>query len=264
MQDVQNRIDERGIDIQQVGVKDVQLPFQIKTKEGDYQQVLARITFTVELPREFKGTHMSRFEEILLPWSKKPIAEPEMESMLKDALERLNAEAAEVTLEFKYFVNKKAPVSKLNSLLDVETIFYGSKRRGEPMIFELGLSVPFTSLCPCSKEISRYGAHSQRSEARVTLRYHAGYECIYIEDLVALIEEQGSAPIYSLLKRDDEKFVTEQAYENPKFVEDILRDTVLALRRQKGIAWFMVECENYESIHNHNAYARHAEAVSAI
>ena len=129
------------------------------------------------------------------------------------------------------------------------------------MLFELGVNVPFTSLCPCSKEISAYGAHNQRSVARVALRFKAGFDCIYIEDLAALIEKQGSAPIYPLLKREDEKFVTEEAYENPKFVEDILRDTVISLRELKGLAWFAVECENYESIHNHSAYASHEETL---
>ena len=130
------------------------------------------------------------------------------------------------------------------------------------MQFELGLAMPFTSLCPCSKEISAYGAHNQRSTARVRLRYQEGVPCIYIEELAALLEQQGSAPIYPLLKRADEKYVTEAAYENPKFVEDILRDTVLALRAQPGLAYFSLECENEESIHNHNAFAAHEEYIS--
>ena len=129
------------------------------------------------------------------------------------------------------------------------------------MQFRLGVEVPFTSLCPCSKEISAYGAHNQRSVARIQLEFQQDTECIFIEDLAELVEKQGSSPIYPLLKREDEKAVTEKAYENPKFVEDILRDTVLALRELQGLAWFSLECENYESIHNHSAYASHEESL---
>ena len=263
MQDVQSRADSRGIAIQRVGIKEAKLPFLIKTKAGGYQQVLARITFTVSLPMEFKGTHMSRFLEILLPWREQPLAEEEMEAMLDEALAHLHAEAAEVSLAFTYFIEKAAPVSGKESLLDVEASFTGQKRRGQPMRFELGLAMPFTSLCPCSKEIARYGAHNQRSVARVRLRYRVGVPCIYIEDLATLLERQGSAPIYPLLKRADEKFVTEAAYEHPKFVEDILRDTVLALRALPGLAYFALECENEESIHSHNAFAAHEEFLNA-
>lgn len=261
MQDVQNRKDQRGIAIQKVGIKEAHLPFLIKTKDGSYQQVLARVRFTVALPSQYKGTHMSRFLEILMPWSRKPLAEPEMESMLEEALEKLEAHAAEVELSFKYFVDKVAPVSGKTSVLDLDCCFTGRKEQGKNMEFQLGVEVPFTSLCPCSKEISSYGAHNQRSVARIQLRFKDGYDCIYIEDLAELVEKQGSSPIYPLLKREDEKFVTEAAYENPKFVEDILRDTVLALREIEGLGWFSVECENYESIHNHSAYAAHEEEL---
>ena len=261
MQDVQNRRDKRGIAIQKVGIKEAHLPFLIKTKEGGYQQVLARVCFTVALPGQYKGTHMSRFLEILMPWSKKPLAETEMEAMLSEALERLEAHSAEVELSFKYFVDKVAPVSRRTSVLDLDCSFTGRKEQGKPMEFQLGVEVPFTSLCPCSKEISSYGAHNQRSVARIQLRFKDGYDCIFIEDLANLVEKQGSSPIYPLLKREDEKFVTEAAYENPKFVEDILRDTVLVLRDIEGLGWFSVECENYESIHNHSAYAAHEEEL---
>lgn len=261
MRDVQNQEDKRGIAIQRVGIREAHLPFLIKTKAGGFQSVLARIQFTVALPEEYKGTHMSRFLEILMPWSQKPLAEAEMEAMLSDALGRLDAKAAEVTLAFKYFIEKKAPKSGKASLLDYDVCFTGKKRAGEPMVFTLGVAVPLTSLCPCSKEISDYGAHNQRSICRVHVRFTKGYSCIWIEDLAALIEAQGSAPIYPLLKREDEKFVTEQAYDHPKFVEDILRDSVLALRKLPGLAWFSVACENFESIHNHNAFASHEETL---
>lgn len=262
MLDVQNRVDERGIAIQRVGIRDAHLPFLIKTKAGGFQQVLARICFTVALPSEYKGTHMSRFLEILMPWSQKPLAEEEMDAMLTEAIDKLGAKEAAVRLDFKYFIDKVAPSSKRASLLDIDCSFAGTKTRDGAMKFQLGLAVPFTSLCPCSKEISRYGAHNQRSETRVELRFKPGFDCIFIEDLTAILEQQGSAPIYPLLKRADEKFVTEQAYENPKFVEDILRDTVLALRGLNGLEYFSVECENSESIHNHNAYASHEETLA--
>ncbi len=263
MQDVQNRFDGRGIAIQQVGVNDVHLPFQIKTKSGGFQQVLAQIRFTVSLPQEYKGTHMSRFLEILLPWSEQPLAEPEMEAMLREALDRMDAESASLRLSFKYFVDRFAPVSRRRSVLDLDCFFQGSMTRGKPMEFTLGVEVPFTSLCPCSKEISSYGAHNQRSVARIALRFRQGRECVWIEDLAELAEEQASSPVYPLLKREDEQFVTEHAYDNPKFVEDILRDMVLALRSLPGIAWFSLECENFESIHHHNAFASHEEIVEA-
>ncbi len=261
MQDVQNRYDDRGIAIQQVGVNGVHLPFLIKTKAGGFQQVLAEVRFTVSLPQEFKGTHMSRFMEILQPWSEKPLAEPEMQAILQEALERLEAHSASFRLAFKYFVSREAPVSRRRSVLDLDCFFDGKKERGKSMDFCMGVEVPFTSLCPCSKEISAYGAHNQRSVSRIALRFHEGYECIWIEDLAELAEKQASSPIYPLLKREDEQYVTEHAYDNPKFVEDILRDTVLALRKLPGIAYFSVVCENFESIHHHNAFASHEETV---
>lgn len=261
MKDVQNSSDQRGIAIQRVGINDAHLPFLIKTQDGGFQQVLARIKFTVSLPMEYKGTHMSRFLEILNKWSQKPVAEEEMEAILAEALEKLEAHSAELKIDFKYFINKTAPVSGHKSVLDLNCFFHGEKQRGEAMRFKLGVEVPFTSLCPCSKEISRYGAHNQRGLMRVEVRFAAGAECIYIEDLADQMEQQASCPIYPLLKREDEKYVTETAYENPKFVEDILRDLVLSLRELKGIEWFSIECENFESIHNHSAYASHEEFV---
>lgn len=263
MKDVQNLLDARGIDIQQVGIKDVQLPFLIKTKQGSWQSVLANITLTVKLPQEYKGTHMSRFLEILSNWSQKPVSYREMEHILQDTLVRLEAEEAHLQLKFKYFIEKQAPVSHLTSLLDIDCTFAAKLSKHEPVDFTLGVKVPFTSLCPCSKEISAYGAHNQRGLMHVEIRCEQGH-FVWIEDAVALLEAQASCPIYPLLKREDEKFVTEKAYENPKFVEDILRDLVLALRQHSHIIWFAVECENYESIHNHSAYASHVEEVRRV
>ena len=261
MKDVQNSSDERGIAIQKVGVSDVHLPFLIKTKYGAMQSVLARITLTVDLPQEFKGTHMSRFIEILSDWSQKPISAREMEHILSDTLERLHAQKASIEISFKYFIEKSAPVSGHKSMLDYDCRFSGSLTAGHHLDFMLGLAVPFTSLCPCSKEISAYGAHNQRGLMDVKVKHRPGH-FVWIEDLANLLEEQGSCQVYPLLKRADEKYVTEKAYENPKFVEDVLRDLVLSLRQMEGILWFEVECQNYESIHNHSAYASHVETVN--
>lgn len=262
MEDVQSSEDQRGIAIQRVGINDAHLPFLIKMKEDGFQQVLARIRFTVSLPERYKGTHMSRFLEILYPWSRKPMAEEEMEAILDEAMTHLTASSADLDMRFKYFIDREAPVTRQRSCLDLDCCFSGTKKRGAPMAFTLGVEVPVTSLCPCSKAIAAHGAHNQRSLIRVKVRFAPETECIYIEDLAALLEAQGSCPVYPLLKREDEKYVTERAYENPKFVEDILRDSVLALRRLPGLQWFSLACENFESIHNHNAFARHEEFVA--
>lgn len=260
MKDVQSLTDERGIAIQKVGVSEVHLPFLIKRKSGSFQSVLANIKLTVDLPKEYKGTHMSRFIEVLSDWSQKPVSYPQMSAILNDLTGRLDARRASIDIAFKFFIEKTAPVSGMKSLLDYDCLFAGSLEQGNHLDFVLGLTVPFTSLCPCSKEISSYGAHNQRGLMRVKVRFQPG-RFVWIEDLAALMEAQASAPVYSLLKRDDEKYLTELAYENPKFVEDVLRDLVLALRALDGVAWFEVECENYESIHNHSAYASHIETV---
>lgn len=260
MKDVQSLTDERGIAIQKVGVSEVHLPFLIKRKSGSFQSVLANIKLTVDLPKEYKGTHMSRFIEVLSDWSQKPVSYPQMSAILNDLAGRLDARRASIDIAFKFFIEKTAPVSGMKSLLDYDCLFAGSLQQGDHLDFVLGLTVPFTSLCPCSKEISSYGAHNQRGLMRVKVRFQPG-RFIWIEDLAAIMEAQASAPVFSLLKREDEKYLTELAYENPKFVEDVLRDLVLALRALDGVAWFEVECENYESIHNHSAYASHIETV---
>lgn len=260
MKDVQNTSDDRGIAIQKVGVSEVHLPFFIKTKSGSLQSVLANIKLTVNLPKEYKGTHMSRFIEILSEWSQKPVSSREMKQILADTLQRLSAKSAHLEIKFKYFIEKTAPVSGLKSMLDLDCMFSAELRQPSQFDFTMGVHVPFTSLCPCSKEISDYGAHNQRGLMKVKLK-HSHDAFIWIEDLALLMEAQGSCPVYPLLKREDEKYVTEKAYENPKFVEDVLRDLVLALRDLNGVTWFEVECENYESIHNHSAYASYTEQI---
>lgn len=257
MVDVQNEKDLRGIKIQRTGVTGVHLPFFISSG-GEIQQVLATIRFTVSLSEKVRGTHMSRLMEILTDWASTPIAIPDVETILEYAIQKLGTDFAAIQLAFKYFVKRTAPVSGRSSLLDVDCEFAGELSRGGKMNFTLGLAVPFTSLCPCSKEISDFGAHNQRSLCRVKINF-ASVENCDLEKIIGVIEAQGSSEIYPVLKREDEKFVTERAYTNPKFVEDILRDVVLAVRSLENVAGFEVECENFESIHNHNAFASHSE-----
>ena len=257
MTDVQNQPDERGIKIQRTGVTKVHLPFLIADGEK-VQPVTAQIKFTVALTENLRGTHMSRLTEILMEWTRRPIKIPDVEKILLDAIEKLSTDFSAITIAFKFFVEKFSPVSEKLSLSPVDCQFIGELKRGERMKFTLGLAVPFTSLCPCSREISAFGAHNQRSVCRVKLTFR-DFENISIEKFIRLIEAQGSAEIFPLLKREDEKFVTEAAYQNPKFVEDILRDVVITLLRVENLSAFAVECENFESIHNHNAFAAHEE-----
>jgi GTP cyclohydrolase I len=253
MKDVAASEDTRGITVQRVGVKDVHLPIMMRRKSGGLDSVLARIDFGVTLPDQFRGTHMSRFVDILFQWRQKPISKPELREMLEVACKRLEAEHARVDVAFKYFMNKKAPASSSESALDYDCKFEGVLD-GDEYRLTTCVEVPVTILCPCSKEISRYGAHSQRAIIRARIRSRPE-AMVWIEDLVTMVERQGSAEIYPLLKRQDEKLVTETAYENPKFVEDVVRDVVAMLRQDRRVVWFQVECESLESIHNHAAYA---------
>ncbi|MBQ3725950.1 MAG: GTP cyclohydrolase I FolE2 [Selenomonadaceae bacterium] len=259
MTDVQNQRDARGVKIKRTGVTRVHLPFFISDGEN-VQQVTAQIRFTVALAENLRGTHMSRLTEILTNWTRRPIKISDVEKILLDALKKLSTDFAAISMAFKYFVEKISPVSSKLSLNAVDCSFSGELTRGERMKFTLGLEVPFTSLCPCSKEISDFGAHNQRSVCRVKLHFK-NFDGVSIKKFVRLIETQGSAEVFPILKREDEKFVTEAAYRNPKFVEDILRDVVLALRREKNLEAFAVECENFESIHSHNAFAAHEEIL---
>jgi GTP cyclohydrolase I len=257
MKDVAAAHDDRGVTIQRVGVKDVHLPAQIRRQQGGYDSVLARVNLAAELPHHFRGTHMSRFLAVLFKWSQRPVASPDIRAMLADVCAELQAPSAHVDMRFKYFIAKRAPVSGAESYLDHDCQFAGSLA-GDDYVFTLGVEAPVTSLCPCSRDISTHGAHSQRAMLRVRVRYAPG-EIIWIEDLVSKLERHGSAEIYPVLKREDEKFVTEQAYANPKFVEDIVRDAVIGLRADQRVTWFEVECESYESIHNHSVYAYQQE-----
>ncbi|MGE5554200.1 MAG: GTP cyclohydrolase FolE2 [Betaproteobacteria bacterium] len=259
MKDVQNDFDSRGIALQKVGVKDVHIPLLIQQRGGGIQQVLGRVRLSVDLPRQYKGTHMSRFLEVLMRWSTEGLSSRKLRAVLAELKEKLQAERAEIQVRFKYFLPKIAPVSGSPSVLDYDCEFAGFLE-GSHFDFQLGVELPVTSVCPCSREISAYGAHNQRAEIRVRCRFRPG-QYLWIEDLVELIEKQGSAEVYPLLKREDEKYVTEHAFDNPKFVEDILRDVVVALRRESRVVWFEAEVEAYESIHNHSAFGYHVERV---
>ncbi|SNB47927.1 GTP cyclohydrolase FolE2 [Geobacter sp. DSM 9736] len=249
MPDMQKTRDPRNIPINKVGVKDISYPIIVMDKNKTLQHTVARVNMYVDLPHHFKGTHMSRFIEILNHY-RENIALDKLEVILQRMKEKLGASRAHLEMEFPYFVEKQAPVSKAKSLMEYTCEFIASL--ADTFDFILGIRIPVTSLCPCSKELSRYGAHNQRSTITVRVRYR---EFIWIEDIIELIESCGSSPVYSLLKREDEKFVTEQAFENPKFVEDIVREATQKLMGSDNITWFAVEAENYESIHKHSAYA---------
>lgn len=258
--DTQRRADERRVPLQRVGVKGVELPFRIKSMEDGYQTVLATVGLTADLPHYFKGTHMSRFIEILEEWRNKPVSGPEIRSILRQTSEMLDAENAHVDIQFKYFMDKAAPVSGLKSVLGYPSRFSGDMKEGS-FDFSLGVEVPVSTVCPCSKEISEVGAHNQRAVIRAAVKFVPS-QFIWIEELVRILEKQGSMQIYPLLKREDEKYVTEHAFRDPKFVEDVVRDSVLAFRSDRRIRWFEVECEAYESIHQHSAFAYVQETLS--
>lgn len=249
MIDVQRQEDNRQIDINKVGVKGITYPIIVLDRANTQQATVATISMYVDLPHHFKGTHMSRFIEILNAY-RGEMTVNRMPDLLQEMRQRLEAETAHVELEFPYFMEKEAPVSRARSLMDYRCLFAGSL--AAELDFVLGVQVPITSLCPCSKEISKYGAHNQRSRVTVKVRYE-GF--VWLEELIQLVEESGSSELYSLLKREDEKHLTERAYENPVFVEDLVRNVALRLRNDSRIFWFLVEAENFESIHNHSAYA---------
>lgn len=257
MKDVAMAHDVRGVVIQRVGIKDLHIPLQIKRKDNGFQSVLGNVTMSVELPKHYRGTHLSRLVEIVFKWSQKPLGGHDIRLILQQVCDRLAADRAHINVKFKYFINKAAPVSNIESALDYDCEFIGTLS-DEGFDFILGVEVPVTTLCPCSKEISEYGAHNQRGIIRARIRYDRDV-FYWIEDLVGQLENVGSCEIYPLLKRRDEKFVTEQAYRNPKFVEDLLRDTIVMLRSDPSILWYEVETESFESIHNHSAYAYQTE-----
>ena len=249
LKDVQGEPDFRRIDIGKVGVKDIRYPVVVLDRKNRFQHTIASINMYVDLPHQFKGTHMSRFIEILNE-HRGEISVRKFPEILRKMKKRFNASTAHLEVEFPYFMEKSAPVSKSRSLMEYRCRYAG--RLSEAQDFVLEVMVPVSTLCPCSKEISDRGAHNQRGMVKVGVRFD-GF--VWIEDIVKTVEDSASSPVYSLLKRVDEKYVTERSYDNPMFVEDVVREVAINLGRIGKIKWFRVEAENWESIHNHSAYA---------
>jgi GTP cyclohydrolase IB len=251
MIDVQSQTANRNINVDKVGVKDIRYPMKVMDKNSGMQHTVASINMYVNLPREFKGTHMSRFIEILNEFHGH-LDIREFSSLLELMQERLQAQSAHLEISFPYFVKKRSPVTDSEGLMEYGCRVTGSLSAGKGYDLVLEVNVPITTVCPCSKEISNHGAHNQRGVVRLAVRFK---RFIWIEDLVRLVEKAASCEVYSVLKRPDEKYVTELAYQNPKFVEDVVRDVAHQLKQDSNVLWFLVDVENFESIHNHSAYA---------
>ena len=250
VEDVQGHADTRRIPINKVGIKDIYHPVKVKDRARGEQHTVANFNMYVNLPHNFKGTHMSRFVEILHRHERE-ISVESFGIMLEEMTEHLSASAGHIEMTFPYFVMKKAPVSGVESLMNYQATIFGEHRAGKTEVW-LKVVVPTTSLCPCSKEISDYGAHNQRSHITLTAKLA---EHMWLEELIDIAEREASCEVYGILKRPDEKYVTERAYDNPKFVEDTVRDVAVALNKDKRVKAYIVESENFESIHNHSAYA---------
>ncbi|MDE2345174.1 MAG: GTP cyclohydrolase I FolE2, partial [Gammaproteobacteria bacterium] len=236
--------------INKVGIKDIRHPIRVRDRSGGEQHTVATFNMYVDLPHNFKGTHMSRFVEILNQYERE-ITVDSFKEMLTEMSERLGARSGHIEMRFPYFIAKKAPVSGVQSLLDYDVTFVGERKHSHNSL-RIRIVIPVTSLCPCSKEISDYGAHNQRSHVTVNCRTR-GF--IWLEELIDIVEREASSELFGLLKRPDEKYVTERAYDNPKFVEDMVRDIAVKLNADERIRAYCVESENFESIHNHSAYA---------
>ena len=259
--DIQSVVDTRSIAIDRVGVKAVVHPLKLRMASGEVQATVVTADMYVGLSKDAKGTHMSRFLEILQS-QHEPMDAHGFRRMMDRMLHRLGASRGHIELSFPYFISKKAPVSGVESLLDYRVKMRGEVTPRTGYRYTLTVTAPVTSLCPCSKEISDYGAHNQRSHLTIAAELQAG---LPIEELVAIAEEEASCQVYGLLKRPDEKWVTERAYDNPKFVEDLVRDIALRLNADDRVLAYVVESENFESIHNHSAYAliEHDKRVAA-
>ncbi len=248
--DVQNTRDYRKVDINKAGVKGIKYPIIVLDKKNKTQHTIASINMYVDLPCRFKGTHMSRFIEILNRY-RQGINVRNLFTVLHEMKKKLNAKSAHIEIEFPYFIEKTAPVSKAKSLLEYTCRLWGSLLHDRVDI-TLGVEVPVTTLCPCSKEMSAKGAHNQRGIVSIKIKFKGLF---WIEDVIKIAEKSASCEVYSLLKRPDEKHVTDKAYNNPMFVEDVVRTIAGKLQKNANITWFSVESENLESIHNHSAYA---------
>jgi GTP cyclohydrolase IB len=249
VEDVQGRADTRHIAIDRVGIKDIRHPVRVKDRSTGEQHTVATFNMYVNLPHDFKGTHMSRFVETL--HHAREISVDSFRAMLVQMTKRLDADAGHIEMAFPFFVSKRAPITEVESLMDYQAALIGECRHGETTLW-VRVVVPVTSLCPCSKKISERGAHNQRSHVTIKVRLR---EHMWIEELIDIAESEASCELYGILKRPDEKYVTERAYDNPKFVEDMVRDVALRLDAEARIDAYVVESENFESIHNHSAYA---------
>jgi GTP cyclohydrolase I len=250
IEDVQGRADSRRIPINKVGIKDVYHPVRVKDRASGEQHTIANFNMYVALPHNFKGTHMSRFVEVL-HGNEREISVESFRDILTEMTEKLNAQSGHIEMEFPFFVMKKAPVSKVESLMNYTASLIGELHDGKPELW-LKVVVAATSLCPCSKDISKYGAHNQRSHITIKAKVDGH---MWLEELIDIAETEASCQVYGILKRADEKHVTESAYENPKFVEDIVRDVAVRMNNEERVRAYVVEAENFESIHNHSAYA---------
>jgi GTP cyclohydrolase I len=250
VKDVQSQRDHRNIDIKKVGIKGISYPIRVLDRANRTQPTVATINMYVRLPHEFKGTHMSRFVEILNEYCGNLNLKAFFE-MLEAMKERLQARSANLEIAFPYFIKKKAPVSGVESHMAYTCEYIGESTGREHRLF-VRISVPISTLCPCSKEISEHGAHNQRGIVCVMILFE---EFFWIEEIIEIVEASASSDVYALLKREDEKYVTEQAYSRPMFVEDVVREVTDKLRMDSRFSWFSVEVENFESIHNHSAYA---------
>lgn len=251
MPDVQSTADARRVAIDRVGVKDVVYPVRLATMAGGAQSTVATINMYVSLPHDRKGTHMSRFLEVLNEQSREALTPEHIPAITRAIRERLDAESAHFVATFTYFIEKHAPVTQSAGLMNYEVTFEcTATASGDDMVMHV--AAPATSLCPCSKEISEYGAHNQRCRIEAVVRTSGR---VWIEELASLLERAASHPVYAVLKRPDEKYVTEKAHDNPKFVEDIIRDLAVMLDSEDRVTWYRITSENYESIHNHNAFA---------
>ncbi|MFI3244406.1 MAG: GTP cyclohydrolase FolE2 [Akkermansia sp.] len=250
--DMQNERDTRQIAIDRVGVRDVKFPIVVRDKKHRTQSTVATVALMVDLPSEFKGTHMSRFVEALHE-HRHYLDVHTAVGLPARLLEKFHAQCAHVDLEFPFFLVKKAPVTGFEGMMDYGVRFQIDAKQGVPTVFTLTLKVPVTTLCPCSKSMSDKGAHNQRGIVTYSVRFRDS--AVWIEDLIAMIESCASCPVYSLLKRPDEKYVTDAAYDKPVFVEDLVRNVAMATEAHDAFSWYRVEAENFESIHNHNAYA---------
>lgn len=250
IEDVQGRADSRRIPINKVGIKDVYHPVRVKDRASGEQHTIANFNMYVALPHNFKGTHMSRFVEVL-HGNEREISVESFRDILTEMTEKLNAHSGHIEMQFPFFVMKRAPVSGVESLMNYTAALIGELHDGKPELW-LKVVVAATSLCPCSKDISRYGAHNQRSHITIKAKIDGH---LWLEELIEIAEAEASCEVYGILKRADEKHVTERAYENPKFVEDIVRDVAVRLNQEERVRAYVVEAENFESIHNHSAYA---------